>query len=67
MTSGQTETGEITQATRDARINASNRLWDAFNAWMDNYGYKSLSEALRAAMIKVTNFEPENQEKSSLN
>lgn len=65
MANGQTETVN-TQTIRDARINASTGLWDAFKQWMDNYGYKSLSEGLRAAMIKVTDFEPESQEKSCL-
>jgi len=65
MANGQT-TDEIVQVTRDARISASNILWDAFNEWKEQHGYTTLAEGIRAAMVEVTNFKPECQEKSCL-
>jgi hypothetical protein len=49
----------------DAKIRASKQLWDAFNDWMKNQGCTSLTEGLRVAMRIVTNFNGNNQEKST--
>jgi hypothetical protein len=51
---------QITQ--RDIRMSAPTGLWDAFEIWMKGCGHKSISEGIRAAMIKVTGFGSENSQ-----
>ena len=49
--------------TERPNIKASCKLWDKFDEWSKVRGYQSRPEALRAAMIKVTNFGTESQRK----
>ena len=49
--------------TERPNIKASCKLWARFESWMEDHGFQSLPEGLRAAMIKVTNFETESQQK----
>ena len=49
--------------TERPNIKASCKLWIRFETWMEDHGYQSLPEGLRAAMIKVTGFDPESQAK----
>lgn len=48
---------------RRPEINASCDLWNRFDEWKALHGYQTDSEGLRAAIIKVTNFEPKCQQK----
>jgi hypothetical protein len=64
MANGQTTDG-IVKVTRDARISASNRLWGAFNEWMEQHGYTTLTEGIRAAMVEVTQFDLKSQDKNT--
>ena len=56
---------ESTVTSRSERplIKASCGLWDKFDVWMSSHGYQTIPEGLRAAMIKVTGFDPESQAK----
>ena len=51
----------IDQELKHANIKTSVGLWDAFEQWMAVQGYQTLSEGLRAAMTKVTNFDGQSQ------
>jgi len=51
----------IDQAKRNVELKTSVGLWAAFEKWMAVQGYQTLSEGLRAAMTKVTNFDGQSQ------
>ena len=51
--------------TERPNIKASCKLWKRFETWMEDHGYQSLPEGLRAAMIKVTKFGTESQRKTA--
>ena len=53
-----------TQIVKLPKIKASERLWAAFERWMDNQGCQTLPEGFRTAMRIVTNFQGESQAKS---
>ena len=48
--------------TKRPEIKASCELWDRFDEWMALHGYQAYPEGLRAAMIKVTGFNPTCQQ-----
>ena len=53
----------VKSKTERPNIKASCKLWKRFETWIEDHGYQSLPEGLRAAMIKVTGFDPESQAK----
>lgn len=54
-----TNSNQIEQETKDARIVASKQLWQRFAEWMKLRGHQTLPEGLRAAIAEVTKFNPE--------
>jgi len=52
------------QETKRPQVTASCELWDAFERWAAKFGFSDMSEAFRQAMIEVTQFNPNSQEKS---
>lgn len=44
--------------TKRPEIKASCDLWNRWDTWKALHGYQTDSEGLRAAMIKVTGFDP---------
>ena len=52
------------QETKRPQVTASSELWDAFERWAAKFGFSDKSEAFRQAMIEVTQFKPNCQEKS---
>lgn len=51
----------VTSRSERPLIKASCGLWEKFERWMSSHGYQTIPEGLRAAMIKVTGFNPESQ------
>lgn len=64
MAKEMTET-QVASKIERPNIKASSELWARFGEWMRVHGYQSLPEGLRAAMIKVTGFNPESQAKTA--
>ena len=48
--------------TKLPKIKASCELWAQFKKWMGLHGYQTVPEGLRAAMVKVTGFNPKSQQ-----
>jgi len=60
MAKEMTET-QVASKIERPNIKAACELWDKFKEWMGVHGYQTYPEGLRAAMIKVTGFNPESQ------
>ena len=57
-----TKVAETQSETKLPMIKASCELWAKFGEWMALHGYQTLPEGLRAAMVKVTGFNPTCQQ-----
>lgn len=57
-----TKTQETSRIKRP-EIKASCELWDKFDEWMRVRGHQGYPEGLRAAMVIVTDFNSESQQK----
>jgi len=62
MAKEETKT-QVNSRIERPEIKASCGLWDKFDEWWMNRGHQSRPEGLRAAMIQVTNFNSESQQK----
>lgn len=62
MSEEMTKTQDTSRVERP-NIKASCELWGKFDEWMRVRGYQSYPEGLRAAMLQVTNFNSESQQK----
>ena len=59
------EVTETQSETKLPMIKASCELWAKFGEWMALHGYQTLPEGLRATMVKVTEFDPSCQQKTT--
>lgn len=65
MSGEPTENQESKTKAPTVIIKASIELWDKFGEWMRVHGYQTRPEGFRAAMIQVTNFNNESQQKTT--
>lgn len=56
---------QVASKSERPEIKASCDLWDEFDKWMEVRGFQTRPEGLRAAMIQVTNFNGESQQKKA--
>ena len=56
---------QVASKVERPELKASCELWDKFDEWMEVRGFQTRPEGLRAAMIQVTNFNGESQQKTA--